>query len=239
MSFLFVGGIALALLFPVILVLGILVILALRHDDDPDANRAPAIYASVIAFLAILTILFAATGVVSELMETTSGHTHTSTSFGYEPQTMPYRGGVQGELPGRLMHRYSSDDDGAALTEAVAFLIVGLAAAGLLALHRRLFARRHTVVGAASRVHRAYLLVMCFVLVIVGVAAASAAVFELYETIFSGAANIDNRADELRQLIPTAFVAVGAWWLWMQHWGELGLDLGGPPPAQVTATDVP
>lgn len=238
MSFLFAGGIALALALPVILVLGILVILALRHDDDPDANRAPAIYASAIAFLAIVAVLFAATGVVSELVETTSAQTHAGASSGYERRTATYPDDLGNSIGGRLTRAYSTDDDGAALTEAVAFLIAGFAAVGLLALHRRLFARRHTVAGAAARVHRAYLLVMCFVLVIIGVAAASGAVFELYKAIFSDAADVSNRADELRTLAPTVFLAVGAWWLWMRHWRELGLDLGGPPPA-VTATDVP
>ena len=50
-------GSVLALFFPVILVLALLVILALRHDDDADGNRAPAIYGSVIAYVGVLTVL--------------------------------------------------------------------------------------------------------------------------------------------------------------------------------------
>src|SRR5881628_2265080 len=118
MPFLFAGGIAVALLLPVILILGILVILALRHDDDADANRAPAIYASVIAFIAVLTILFAGTGVVSALLETTSGHTHSGESFGMESRTAIGSGMMDsGEMdygPGSgraLMRHYSNDDD--------------------------------------------------------------------------------------------------------------------------------
>lgn len=206
MPILFAGGFAVVLILPVVLVLGILVILALRHDDDPDGNRAPAMYASLIAFLALLTILFAATGFVGELMETTSGHTHASESFG----------GFRDD--------FSDDDDGAAVTQAMAFFIAGVAALVLLRIHRRLFARRFTVTGAAARVHRAYLLVMCFVVAVIGIAAAGMALFELYQVIFKDAANLENRADELRELVPTAVLAIGAWSIWTWHWRELDLD---------------
>ena len=238
----FAGGlVVIALALPVILILGILVILALRHDDDADAQRAPAIYGSVIAYLAILTVLFAGTGVVHSLLDTTSGHTHAG-DRGYETYVENdnpmmgddmYRGGVSRTV------RYSDDDDGAAITEAVGFFLAGAAALGLLAMHRRLFARRHVVAGAASRVHRAYLLVMCFTVVLIGIGAAVMAVFGLYEVIFKDAANIENRADELRELIPSAVLAIGSWAIWTWHWRELDLDLGGGEPVPPTAADAP
>jgi hypothetical protein len=123
----------------------------------------------------------------------------------------------------------------------VGFLIAAGAAVGLLAVHRRLFAHRRTVAGAASRVHRAYLLVMCFTVAIIAVAAGAMALFELYSVIFAGAANVSNRADEARQLVPSVFLALGAAYLWRRHWDELGLDLGGddPPPTAPFAADVP
>jgi hypothetical protein len=67
------GGIGsvLTLVFPIVLVLALLVILALRHDDDADERRAPAIYGSIIAFVGTLTALYAATGVVAQLLELT------------------------------------------------------------------------------------------------------------------------------------------------------------------------
>jgi hypothetical protein len=242
MPIFFAGGFAVVLILPVVLVLGILVILALRHDDDPDGNRAPAMYASVIAFLALLAMLFAATGVVSELLDITSGHTHASGSYGYAESVSGdelYGPGGPGGPGRRLTRSYSDDDDGAAATQAMAFFIAGMAALVLLFIHRRLFARRFTVTGAAARVHRAYLLVMCFTVALIGIAAAGAALFELYQVIFKDAANIENRADKLRELIPTAVLAVGAWSIWTWHWRELDLDLGAAPPPAATATDVP
>jgi hypothetical protein len=234
MPIFFAGGFAVLMILPVVLVLGILVILALRHDDDPDGNRAPAMYASVIAFLAILTILFATTGVVSELMEITSGHTHASGSYGYsETETF----GVDGSGR-RLTRSYSDDDDGAAVTHAMAFFIAGVAALVLLRIHSKLFARRFTVTGAAARVHRAYLLVMCFAVALIGMAASGMALFELYQVIFKDAANIESRADELRDFVPAAVLAIGAWSIWTWHWRELDLDGSAPPPT-ATATTVP
>ena len=244
MPFFIAGGVALALSLPVILILGILVILALRHDDDPDGNRAPAIYGSVIAFLAILTILFAATGIVSELVATTSGSTHgTSGARRMEMNFTPNSGSSlddNGLQPMPRFAAYHEDHDGRAITNAVGFLIAGLAAAGLLALHRGLFAHRRTVTGAAARVHRAYLLVMCLILVVLGLTGAAVAVYAVFRAIASDWANVRNRADELRAAGSALALALGAGYLWRRHWDELGLDLGGPePPPAVTATDVP
>jgi hypothetical protein len=143
-------------------------------------------------------------------------------------------------MPGRFV-RYSHDDDAAAISDAVAFLIAGLAAAALLAVHRRLFARRHTVAGAAARVHRAYLLVMCFVVAIIAVVGGAMTLDLLYKVIFAGAANVDNRADVARDLVPAVVLALGAAWLWSWHWTELGFDLRAdePPPTPPLATDAP
>jgi hypothetical protein len=244
MAFFFAGGLVLVLALPVILILGILVILALRHDDDRDGNRAPAIYGSVIAYLALLTILFAGTGAVHALIDTSSGHTHADGgSYSSVQMSGPMMGsddGYGGSMERRLMRSYSDDDDGAAITEMVAFLIAAAAAIALLAVHRRLFAHRRTVAGAAARVHRAYLLVMCFTVALIAVAAGAAALFELYKVIFAGAANVSNRADEARELIPSALFALGAAFLWRMHWDELGLDFGdGDPTTPPGATDVP
>jgi hypothetical protein len=242
MEFFFAGGVAVVLALPVILILGILVILALRHDDDPDANRAPAIYGSVLAYLALLTILFAGTGAVHALLETTSGHTHSESSslVSFEGDSMMGNDDAFGRMmERRLAHRFSDDDDGAAITEAIGFLIAIAAAVALLFVHRRLYANRRTVAGAAARVHRAYLLIMCFTVAIIAVGAAAMALFELYEVIFKDAANIENRADELRELIPAAVLALGAGYLWRWHWDELGLDLGGEDAPPATEADVP
>ena len=76
---------------------------------------------------------------------------------------------------------------------------------------------------------------MCFTVVLIGISAAAMAVFGLYEVIFKDAANIDNRADQLRELIPAAALAAASWGIWNWHWRELDLDLGPETPAAAAA----
>src|SRR5688500_9670809 len=97
---------SLSLVVPLLVVLGLLVILALRHEDDADGNRAPAIYGSMVWLVGLVTILVAVAGVATSLLS--------------------------------LADAESYEQDGA-VSSGVLFLIVGLAAAGLLFAHRQLF----------------------------------------------------------------------------------------------------
>ena len=187
-------GSVLALFFPVILVLALLVILALRHDDDTDGNRAPAIYGSVIAYVGVLTVLFSATGVVASLVELTKD---------------------------------SYDDDGT-ITTAVIFLIAGVAALGLLYVHQGLFARRHAAGGAARRVHRAYVLVMCLTVAFTAMVSGAILLFQLYGVAFPDTAGTD-RGDAFRVVVTMAVLFAGSAALWQRHWREL--DLSGAADA--------
>jgi hypothetical protein len=194
-------GSVVVLFFPVILVLALLVILALRHDDDADGNRAPAIYGSVIAYVGVLTVLFSATGVVASLVELTND---------------------------------SGDHDGT-VTSGVIFLIAGVAALGLLRVHQGLFARRHAVDGAARRVHRAYVLVLCLTVALTAMVAGAIVLFQLYGAAFPDTAGTD-RGDALRVLVTMAVLFAGAAVLWQRHWAEL--ELGGRAP-EVSAAGTP
>jgi hypothetical protein len=204
------GGLSLAvtLLFPVVLLLAFLVILALRHDDDVDGNRAPAIYGAVVAFIALLTLLFAATGVAASLAELTASDGGGSS-------------GAQFESGGFEDFDDSGSDDDAAISSAVAFFIAGLAAAGLLAVHRSLFERRRSATGAARRVHRAYALAFCLVTALIAMAAGGAGLYSLWRAVAPGVSGSDNRSDELRTLVPLIVLFVGAALLWMRHWAEV------------------
>jgi hypothetical protein len=61
MSFLFTG-------LPVVLVLGLVVVLALHRDEDTEGNRAPAIYAALVAFIGFFALLVAAPVAASALV---------------------------------------------------------------------------------------------------------------------------------------------------------------------------
>lgn len=225
------GGAAslLFLLFPVILILALLVILALRHDDDTDQHRAPAIYGSVIAFVALLTLLFAATGLTASLVSLTADGSSgavgvPSEEFGFEGDEIAVD---------------ADDDNDAAISSAVGFLIAGAAALGLLYAHRTLFDRRRTATGAARRVHRAYLLVLCLVTALIAMVAAGMGVYALYRAVFPGTAGAENRADELRTLVTLVVLFVGAAGLWRFHWRELDLDRPDDGPGDFSAAAVP
>lgn len=225
------GGLAsgLFLLFPVILILALLVILALRHDDDVDGNRAPAIYGSIVAFVGLLTLLFAATGLAASLLSLTADDSRGAVSL-ESPSGFDERDGFREFSSG-------GDDNDAAITSAVGFLIAGAAAAGLLFVHRSLFDPRRYAAGAALRVHRAYLLLLCLVTAVIAMIAAGMGIYALYRTLFPGTAGADNRADELRALLTLVVLFVGAGGLWRYHWDEL--DLGRGPDDPVSATAVP
>lgn len=228
------GGVAslLFLLFPVILILALLVILALRHDDDTDGNRAPAIYGSVIAFVALLTLLFAATGLTASLASLTADDTsgaigNSASDFAVSPDGNRFS----------EESFASNDDNDAAITSAVGFLVAGAAALGLLFAHRTLFDRRRTATGAARRVHRAYLLVLCLVVALIATVAGGMGIYTIYRAIFPDTAGADNRADELRMLVTLVVLFVGAAGLWRLHWAELDLDR--PDDGEVTAAVAP
>lgn len=229
------------LLVPVILVLALLVILALRHDDDVDGSRAPAIYGALIAFIALLTILFAATGIATSLASVTSDDTRGA--IGSSSSDISISSGDDfidsGSGSGSRFSLASEDDNDAAVTSAVGFLIAGLVGLGLLLVHRPFFARRATATGAALRVHRAYLLVLCLVAAIIAAGAAGAALYAIYRALFPDTAGSDNRADELRALVPLLVLLVGAAGLWRWHWRQLDLGQPAAPEPDFSAAGTP
>jgi hypothetical protein len=196
--FLFGGlSLGLVLFMPIVLVLGLLVILALRHDDDVDGSRAPAIYASVVAYLGTLTVLLAATAAAAALADVSR-------------------------------EDYGAGHDGAANAFALAF-IAALVGLGILWVHRSLFDSRHAATGAARRVFRAYVLVLCLTVVVVGAIAGGIALYSLYAFVAPGVTDVGGRGEALRTFAPAAVLLAGCGGLWAWHWRELKVNAAIAP----------
>lgn len=188
--FFLVGGLAsiLSLLMPVSLILALLVILALRHDDDDDASRAPAIYAALVWFIGLFTSLIAAVGMAASLV-----------AFSDEVDG----GGHDGQA-----------------SAAAAFFAVGVVTLVLLWVHRDALTRLRQGTGAARRVHRAYVLVVCLIAALVALVAGAVLIFQFYALAFPDTADTE-RGDAARTIVPVAVAALGACLLWMTHWDQL------------------
>ena len=231
------GGATIGLL-PIVVLLGVVVVLALRQDDDVDEQRGPAIYASVVAFVALLTLLVAVTGVVSALVAFTED-TETSSFRSRVEVDADLRGSFgddAGDLPGSFGEDGSDgdhDDDWRALA---AFAIAGAAAVGVLALHRPLLERRETWTGAARRVYRAYLALVCVVTVVLAVGAAAVLVYDVLQLLAPGVFGDGDRGDAGREALPVLVLFGASAALWSWHSAQLGI---GPPRREVSAADAP
>ena len=200
-EFLFLGGASFAL-FPVLVLLAVVVVLALRHDDDAGEERAPAIYGSVVAFLALLTLLVAVTAAVGALV-------------GFTEDT---GGTVADDRFTSMMDEGDHDDDWRALAASV---IAGGAAVAVLALHRPLLDRRDELTGAARRVYRAYLALMSLVTVVLAVAVGAVIVYAVLRLLSPGVFGGEDRGQVGREALPLLALFLGAATLWRWHWARL------------------
>jgi hypothetical protein len=184
MSFLFTG-------LPVVLVLGLVVVLALHRDEDTDGNRAPAIYAALVAFVGFFALLVAAPVAASALInlsrETYGG--------GHDAETAMFVLGI----------------------------IIALVGFGILVLHRGLFERMRVATGAGGRVRRSYALVMCFVTVLVGAAAAMLALYQVAAMVASDTFGTTS-GDAARAFVPAVALLVAAMAIGRLHWEEAGVS---------------
>jgi hypothetical protein len=201
----------LVLVVPALGVIGLLVVLVLRRDGDDDGTRAPAIYASLVAFTLCFTLLISAVAVVSALSHLGQGG---------------------GGGPFDFLDR--NDDE--AWRTAVQALIVGAAAAGLLFLHARLlrWAASLDRLQAGGRVFRAYALAMCLVAVILTLASLTSGAYDVFRMLAPGVTATAERGDGLRDLAGAVTLALGSLFLFRLHYDAAGLPaLAAPEPAPV------
>jgi hypothetical protein len=107
-------------------------------------------------------------------------------------------------------------------------VILALVGAGILLLHRPLYARMRIAGGAAARVRRAYALVMCFVVILVGAVAASLALYEGLRVVASDTFGSD-RGDAARSFVPAIALLIAAVGIGRWHWDEAEINATAAP----------
>lgn len=227
-SLLFIGS--LFGLLPILALLALMIVVALRQDDDGGEERAPAIYGAIVAMLALLTLLFAVAGAASALADFTE-------SSGEQSRQMIRMGDDDPSFGygGRLGDSADHDDDWQRLVAAV---IAGGVAVALVALHRPLLDRRRSATGAARRVYRAYLSVGALVTVLVAVLVGGFAVFAVAKVVAPGVFGNGDRGDAGRDAVPMLVLFLVSAGLWRWHWRELGVG-GAASNDEVSAADAP
>jgi len=223
---------------PAIGFLALLVIVALRGDND-DGTRGPAIYASVVSFVALFALLFAFTAAVGSLSELGKDD---DDSVSLVPMVVGDDSGFSAddfEFDGDFDEGPSRNDQ--AWSGAVQALILGAVAAAVLWFHRRLLGwaaalARDTTGG---RVWRAYTLLGALVAVLLLVAVLTSGVYDGFRLIAPGVTGAGSRTEILRGLLPLVALGAGAAALFRWHWGQTGLDPLGPPAPPVSPADAP
>ena len=227
-GFFLFGGLvfAVSLAFPLLVLLGLLVILAMRRDDDADGTRGPAIYASIVAVVAVFTLLFAVTGLASSLLDLTKDE---GGGFGGVGSGREFEGEL--DFGDGFGSDFGSDPDDAAARGAVLALIVGAVAAGVLQLHRPLLERVRAGTGAAARVWRAYGLTVALLSLLIGIGAVAGLAYSLFGVLAPGVFEAGSRADAARTGAVFLVLAGGAGALFRWHADEAGILPKAPPAA--------
>jgi len=238
----------LAILVPISLVLGLVVLLALRGEPD-DGGRGMTLYLSLATFAGFLVALVAVTALAAAVTDLVandpaaaptvfdsgsafgSGSSSSSGSFEQFPTaTTAFPGDNLAVL---RSHGQSHDDK--AWTTVIQTLLALAAALLVLRFHwRRLedVGRRAEVGSAAAKARQAYCYTVCFLVVITLLVSATVATFNVVQMVAPGTTGSANRGDAVEAFVPVLVLALGAAALFRIHWArvETPAFLRPPPP---------
>jgi hypothetical protein len=235
----------LVLLIPTGLLVGLLVVFALRTDADESGGRASALYLSMATFVALFTALaalFTLSGAVVSLAADDppadggwfsyppgegSFEMEGSVSFGDDPwddefEPAPSPSGAR-------------DADDRAIDGIVASLIVLVVSGAVLWFHRPRLERHgaaHLAGTSAWRVRRAFRLVTCLTAVLLVLVTASLGLYGVWSVAAPGISGAGDRGDAVQRLIPVLVLLAGSAAIFRLHWD----DEAAPP---VTAAVAP
>ena len=245
-----------AFMLPTVLVLGLVIVIALRGDPDEAGGRAATLYLALATFVGIFTLLIANTALAASITDLVSDDDDSGRSFRSAP-AMPDDFSSDGFSTDDFSSEdFSSDDfserfgdddgqdaDDRAITSIIQAMIAIAASLVVLWFHwpRLEAVRSGAVAGSASdRMRQAYCYTVCFTTVVTLLVSASVATFSIVQAIAPDTTGAANRGDAIEGFVPVAVLAVGAALIFRLHWARLDLpSFLRPAPAAPAAPPAP
>jgi hypothetical protein len=262
MESLVLGGLLIGVvtvLVPLVLILGLIAVIALRGDPDDGGGRAATIYLAFSTAAALLTAVVALTSLSASIVELpgnnderagggwlnyapNSGMPFDDEDFEMGPTVMDPDGEMfAGE---EVFHELESGRrggrDDAAVRGIIASAIAFGVAAAILRFHwPRLDAvrRRATAGSSAMRVHDAYCYVLCFAAVLVLLGTVSVLLYSVAELIAPDTMAAGDRGDVVEGAVPVLVLAVLAVAVFRVHWSRVSLPPFLQPAPGVEAAE--
>ena len=218
-----------------------------RQEPDPTGRRPYAIYLVSVIFVALFVVLFAATALVSALVQLplndqvsydALGGVAVAPGMGSGSATVtaPPIGPVGPETP--LTQVPDADKDH--IRQAIQSVLMGIIGGLLLLFHarrlRELINEPGFAEGPARRAYQVYLYTVCFVSVLVVLVAGALASFALVRMIAPGTTEAGaparfERDEGIRQFATTAFLALASAAIFRFHWRRASAFRTPPPEA--------
>ena len=245
----------LAILVPISLVLGLVVVLALRGEPD-DGGRGMTLYLALATFAGFLVALVAVTALAAAVTDLVANDEQDAvpTVFGsgqYDSSSgsgsfEPYTTATTFTIPRSVKTNTSfgagagQSHDDRAWTTIIQTLLALAAALAVLRFHwPRLEAvgARAGIGSAATKARQAYCYAVCFLVVVTLLVAATVAAFNVVQMVAPGTTGAANRGDAIESFIPVFVLAVGAAALFRLHWARVDTPafLQPPPPPDVSS----
>lgn len=223
--FLFAGLFsALLFLIPTGLLLGLLVVFALRTDPDEAGGRASALYLSMASFVALFTALAAVVSLSAAVVDLVASEEET-TSFddsGFEDSGFEEDVALTPDLD-VFGGEDGRDADDKAIDAAVASVIALLVGGAILLFHGPRLDRvgaAHLIGTGAWRVRRAYRLVACLVSVLIVLVTATLGLYGIWQIAAPAISGAGDRGDAFEGLVPILVLLAGAAVIFRLHWDD-------------------
>jgi NhaP-type Na+/H+ or K+/H+ antiporter len=219
-----------------------------RQEPDPTGRRPYAIYLVSVIFVALFVLLFAATAIVSALVQLPLNDQVSYDALGgvtVAPEvatgsatvTAPPIGPV-GPEAAPLAQLPDADKDH--IRQAIQSVLMGIIAGLLLLFHarrlRELINEPGFAEGPARRAYQVYLYTVCFVSVLIVLVAGALAAFAVVRIIAPGTTEIGaparfERDEGIRHFATTGFLALASAAIFRFHWRRASAFRTPPPEA--------